>query len=187
MWLLKFWAKRSQLGNVLTERDFQMFLTKELRRLERRSRVLNVACLELLDLGDLEPDLAQGVVNHVTQLLGGELRKREVLAHTTQYQLALFLPDSSPEESHQLLSHMQLEVQGAMQLYHLNVSINIALYSFDKPRHLFEITRVVDGLLCEAKALGKNIMLHEVCVTPKAFKVPFTVQPSQFDKVSKLV
>jgi GGDEF domain-containing protein len=186
MWLLN-WTKSAGLGNVLTERDFQLFLTKELRRLERKTRVLNVACLELLGLADLEPELAESVVSHVKQLLAAELRKREVLAHTTPQQLALFLPDSSPEVAHQLLSHMQLEVQGAMQLYHLDVSINIALYSFDKPKHLFETTHMVTTLLNEANSLGKNIMLHEVSVTPRAFNVPFTVQPSQFDKVSKLV
>jgi GGDEF domain-containing protein len=187
MWLAKYWSRTARLGNVLTERDFQLFLTKELRRLGHRSRVLNVACLELLDVDVLERDLTEGVLNHVTQLLAGGLRKRDVLAHTTENQLALFLPDSSPEDAYQLLSHMQLEVQGAMQLYHLNVSINISLYSFDQPRNLFETTHVVDMLLNEAKALGKNIMLHEVAVRPKAFNVPFTVRPSQFDKASKLV
>jgi GGDEF domain-containing protein len=185
MWLWK-WAKPARLSNVLTERDFQLFLTKELRRLERRACVLNVACLELLGLADLEPDLADSVVRHVTQLLGAELRKREVLAHTTKYKIALFLPDSSPEGAQHILTHMQLEVQGAMQLYHLDVAINIGLYSFDKPASLFEVTHIVDGLLGEANTLGNNIMLHEVSVAPKAFAVPFTVRASQFDKLSKL-
>lgn len=180
MWFLN-WAKQSSAGNVLSERDFQVFLSKELIRLARRPRVLNVACLELFGLDELEPPLASSVVSHVTQLLGAELRKRDVLAHTTFQRLALFLPDSSPDEAHHLLSQMQLEVQGAMQLYHLDVSINTGMYSFDQGSSLGEVVRKVDSLLKEASDLGLNIMLQEVAVKPKTFSAPFKVQPSQFD------
>ena len=180
MWFLN-WAKPSLSGNVLSERDFQVLLNKELIRLERRPHVLNVACLELLGLDELEPPLASSVVSHVTQLVGGELRKRDVLAHTTFQRLALFLPDSSPDEAHYLLTQMQLEVQGSMQLYHLDVSINAGMYSFDQYSSLGEVARKVDALLKEASDLGFNIMLQEVAVKPKTFNAPFTVQPSQFD------
>jgi GGDEF domain-containing protein len=179
MWFLN-WAKQSA-GNVLSERDFQIFLNRELHRLARRPRVLNVACLELQGLDELEPPLASSVVSHVTHLLGLELRKRDVLAHTTFARLALFLPDSNPDEAHHLLSRMQLEVQGAMQLYHLDVSINAGLYSFDEYSSLAEVATKVDALLTEARDLGLNIMLQEVAVKPKTFSAPFAVQPSQFD------
>jgi GGDEF domain-containing protein len=182
MWFVN-WLKQaaSGNGNVLSERDFQIFLSRELSRLERRPRVLNVACLELIGLDALGDPLAVSVVAHVTDLLKIELCKRDVLANTTHNQLALFLPDSSPDEANQKLSHMQLEVQGAMQLYHLAVSINAGLFSFDKSLGLAEVSGVVDALLLEASALGENIMLQEVAVAPKVFSVPFTVQPSQFD------
>jgi GGDEF domain-containing protein len=180
MWFLD-WAKPLSAGNLLSERDFQVVLNKELLRLARHPRVLNVACLELLGLDDLEPPLASSIVSHVTQLLASELRKRDVLAHTTFQRHALFLADSSPEEAHSLLSQMQLEVQGSMQLYHLDVSINAGVYSFDHYSSLGEVARKVDALLKEASDLGLNIMLQEVAVKPKTFSVPFTVQPSQFD------
>ncbi|MGL4608576.1 MAG: GGDEF domain-containing protein [Trueperaceae bacterium] len=177
------WSNRIGLGNVLVERDFQVFLARELHRLSRRPRVFNVACIDLLGLDELEPALAHSVLKHILRHLASELRKREVLAHTTPYQLALCFPDSSPDEAHQSLSTMQLEVQGSMQLYDLNVSMNIALYSFDKATTLPQLNTAVDALLNEARDLGKNIILHEIAVKPTDFGVPFTVQRSQFDKL----
>jgi hypothetical protein len=185
MWLLN-WAKSSS-ANVLSEREFQLFLSRELSRLPKRVRVLNVACFEVQGLTKLEPADAAAVMTHIIELLRGELRKHQVLAHTQPNQLALCFPDASPDEAHQTLSHMQLEVQAAMQLYHLNVSMNAALFSFDKPLSLLEVTSIVGGLLTEANAAGQNVMLQEVAVAPKKFKTPFAVQPSQFDKHSSLV
>jgi GGDEF domain-containing protein len=184
MWLLN-WAKPSS-GNVFTEREFQVFLTKELLRLAHRQRVFNVACFEVQGLDKLESADATAVMSHIVELLKAELRKHEVLAHTQPNQIALFVPDASPDEAHQILSHMQLEVQAAMQLYHLSVSMNAALFSFDKPLSLLEVTTIVDGLLLEANAAGTNVMLQEVAVTPKQFSAPFTVRPSKFDKLSSL-
>jgi GGDEF domain-containing protein len=180
------WAKGFS-GNVLSERDFQVFLSKELARLPHRTRVLNVACFEVQGLAKLEPADGVAVVTHIVDLLKAELRKHEVLAHTQPSQIVLCFPDASPDEAHQILSHMQLEVQAAMQLYHLSVSMNAALFSFDKPFSLLEVTTLVDGLLAEANAAGQNVMLQEVAVAPKKFKAPFAVQPSQFDKHSSLV
>ncbi len=185
MWFLK-WAKPSS-GNVLSEAEFRMFLSKELSRLEKQPRVLNVACLELCGLDLLEPPLAASVITHVSELLKAEIRKREVLAHTNPNQFALFLPDSSPDAAHSTLSQMQLEVQGAMQLYHLNVAMNASLFSFDKPLGLAEVVGVVDALLLEANASGENVILQEVSVAAKRFSVPFTVRESRFDKLSNLV
>jgi GGDEF domain-containing protein len=185
MWVWN-WAKQSFSSNLLSEREFQVLLAKVLSRLERRPRVLNVACLELLGLDALEPLTSTAVVTHVINVLKMELRKCDVLAHTTPNQLALFLPDSSPDEANQILSRMQLEVQGAMQLYHLDVAINTGLFSFEKPLSLAEVTRVVAALLLEASTLGTNVTLQEVAVAAKRFSAPFTVRPSQFDKFSKL-
>jgi GGDEF domain-containing protein len=185
MWFLK-WAKPLS-GNVLTERDFHVFLSKELLRLSRRPRVLNVACLELQGLEKLQPEDTVSVMNHIIELLKAELRKREVLAHTLPNQIVLFFPDSSPDEAHQILNTMSLEVQGAMRLYHLEVSFNAALFSFDKPLSLTEVAKMVDGLLLEANEAGTHVMLQEVAVSPKKFGAPFTVQPSKFDKYSNLV
>jgi GGDEF domain-containing protein len=184
MWFLK-WAKSS--SGVLPEAEFRAFLSKELERLEEQPRVLNVACFELRGLEKLEPPLAASVITHVRELLKAELRKREVLAHTNPNQFALFLPDSSPDEAQSKLSQMQLEVQGAMQLYHLSVAMNASLFSFDKPLGLVEVVGVVDALLLEANAAGENVMLQEVSVAPKSFSAPFTVRPSRFDKLSNLI
>ncbi len=185
MWFLK-WAKGLS-GNVLSERDFQVFLSKELLRLSRRPRVLNVACFEVQGLAELQSEDASAVMNHIIGVLKTELRKREVLAHTLPNQIALFLPDVGADEAHQILNLMLLEVQGAMRLYHLEVAVSAALYSFDKPLSLAEVAAAIDGLLLETNALGSHVMLQEVAVTPKQFSAPFTVQPSEFDKYSSLV
>jgi GGDEF domain-containing protein len=180
MWFLNF-AKQSS-RNELSERDFQVFLSRELSRLGRHPRVLNVACLEVQGLDKLEPADASAVVKHILELLKAELRRHEVLAHTLPNQIALCFLDASPDEAHYTLSYMHLEVQAAMQLYHLNVSMNAALFSFDKPMSLLEVSRAVDALLLEANAAGTNVLLQEVAVAPKTFTVPFTVRPSRFDK-----
>jgi GGDEF domain-containing protein len=184
MWFLN-WTKQAS-GNVLTEKDFQSFLTRELLRVSRRPGVLNVACFEVKGLDKLGLEDAASVMSHIVALLKTELRKREVLAHTLPNQIALFLPDASPDEAHQILNHMLLEVQAAMRLYHLEVFTNAALLSFDKPLSLAELIGTVDALLLEANTLGNHVMLQEVAVSPKVFSAPFTVQPSKFDKYSNL-
>jgi hypothetical protein len=180
MWFLNF-AKQFS-GNELSEREFQVFLSRELSRLSHRPRVLNVACLEVQGLDDLEPPDAGAVVKHILELLKAELRRHEVLAHTLPNQIALCFLDLGPDEAHQTLASMHLEVQAAMQLYHLDISMNAALFSFDQVMSLVEVTKVVDALLLEANAAGTNVLLQEVAVVPKTFSAPFTVRPSRFDK-----
>lgn len=184
MWFLNF-AKQSS-RNELSEREFQLFLSKELSRLGRTPRVLNVACLEVQGLEKLEIADATAVVKHILELLKAELRRHQVLAHTLPNQIALCFLDASPDEAHHTLSSMHLEVQAAMQLYHLEVSMNAALFSFDKSLSLLEVAKSVDALLLEANAAGTNVLLQEVAVAPKKFSAPFTVRPSKFDKLSNL-
>jgi hypothetical protein len=180
MWFLNF-AKQFS-GNELSEREFQVFLSRELSRLSHRPRVLNVACLEVQGLVKLKPADATAVVKHILELLKAELRRHEVLAHTLPNQIALCFLDASPDEAHHTLASMHLEVQATMQLYHLDVSMNAALFSFDQVMSLVKVSEVVDALLVEANAAGTNVLLQEVAVVPKTFSEPFTIRPSRFDK-----
>jgi hypothetical protein len=137
--------------------EFEQYLKDTLRQQEKRSRWMNVACLDLL-LPEGTDASSYNVENTLRDYA------RTVIAQWGPKRYAL-ISAMLPEDAERHLERIHRELKNAAGLHSEPAAFNVSMMSFNCFIPILEFDQKMDTLLTDVPKVGQNILLHEIVET----------------------
>lgn len=153
---MHFWQRilSFRRAHILPKIEFEQYLKDMLRQQEKRSRWMNVACIDLILP---EGTTAEGY--NVEKILRDYARTVISQLEPKRYALMCAM---LPEDAERHLDRIQRELRNAALVYPQPAAFNVSLLTFNCFIPVAEFDHKMDHLLGELPGMGQNILFHEI-------------------------
>ena len=158
-------ARTDPLTGITNRREFYTQAELEIKRASRYKHPLSIAYLDLDhfknvndEKGHLEGDK---LLVAITNVISGDVRKTDTFARMGGDEFVLLLPNTDQPAAKVVLGKIERSVAEKMKAMESPVTLSIGVVTFlSVPESVDELLHKADGLMYQAKALGKSRTIY---------------------------
>ena len=160
-------SRRDELTGLANRRDIIEQLDGELSRFERNNRIFSILVADIdyfKDVNDTHGhECGDLVLQEIARVLRSNTQKRDCVSRWGGEEFLILLPETTGQQAVGTAERLRLAVENLMVICNssvVSVTVSIGVAEFQSGMSLNDLINRADDLLYQAKASGRNRVIH---------------------------